>query len=132
MNKPQIALTREQMRELQSLGLDCSDASLCWCQEPNEDEYKLFLHDEFCYEAACLNPVPAYTLEDILCKLPTFLVSDSLGYILILRTGMIGYWNIDKRCELHREDFGRIIDGAFRLLKWVMQKYPDKIIRLER
>ena len=64
------ALSIEQMNHLRKLGLDTSDASLCWTQDPNGEIYSLGIHDEFCYESSYMNPVPAYTLQDILNKLP--------------------------------------------------------------
>ncbi len=64
-----IALSREQMKELAYLGVDISDASMCWVQEPNEKNFRMVVHDEYCYEMGCLNPVPAYSFEDIVIKL---------------------------------------------------------------
>ncbi len=57
------------MKELAKLGVDISDASMCWIQEPNEKNYRLVVHDEYCYEMGALNPVPAYTLQDLIIKL---------------------------------------------------------------
>lgn len=68
--KSEIALSIENMKLLEELGFDTSDASMCWCKDPNGKTYQLFLHNEFCYEASCLDPVPAYTLEDIMLKFP--------------------------------------------------------------
>lgn len=138
--EPQIALTPKQMEELKSLGLDCSDASMCWCQDPNEDEYRLFIHDEYCYEAACLHPVPAYTLEDILMKLPnTFEVEcsdsgDTWYYDLVIFPN----WNSELWHIRYKNRFGdltsvaakNIMKSAFEMLKWVLQNYPDKIKKI--
>lgn len=67
--KRRIALSIEEMNVLKSKGMDISDASMCWVREPNTDTFKLTVHDEYCYELNSLNPVPAYTLEDIILKL---------------------------------------------------------------
>lgn len=69
MKTKEIALSREQMLSLQSKGVDISDASMCWIKEPNEKNFRLVVHDEYCYELGCLNPVPAYTLQDIVMML---------------------------------------------------------------
>ena len=65
----QIALSKEHMITLRAYGMDTSDASMCWLREPNERGWFLVKHDEDCYEMGCLDPVPAYTLEDILQKI---------------------------------------------------------------
>ena len=67
--KPRVALSITEMRALQRKGIDTSDASMCWIKEPNGEGYKMTVHDEYCYEMACLDPIPAYTLEDIILKL---------------------------------------------------------------
>lgn len=67
-SKGDIALSIVQMRYLRDLGIDTSDASMCWVRDPNEGTYQLFIHDEYCHEVRSLAPEPAYTLEDILLK----------------------------------------------------------------
>lgn len=120
--KPQIALSPAEMAELQLLGLDCSDASMCWCKEPNENKYRLFIHDEYCYEAACLHPIPAYTLEDMICKLMI-----TIGWIPRVNKPII-------RWIARRFGFCAYGDSpmevAFEMLKWVLKNHPDKIKRL--
>lgn len=72
--KAGLALSIENMIVLEKLGFDISDASMCWVKDPNGKRYHLSLHDGYCYEVPCLDPVPAYTLEDILLKFPGWLV----------------------------------------------------------
>lgn len=67
--KTKIALNMKEMQTLQKMGVDTSDASMCWIMEPLTEKYGLGIHDEFCYELSCLNPIPAYTLQDIILKL---------------------------------------------------------------
>lgn len=64
-----ICLSICQMQKLKDLGVDIKDASLCWVRDP-EGNYSLSLHDEYCYEMAFMNPVPAFTLQDILKLMP--------------------------------------------------------------
>lgn len=131
--KPQIALSPEQMKELKSLGLDCSDASMCWCKEPNENKYRLFIHDEYCYEAACLKPIPAYTLEDILIKLreifPRYEIKSNMSDYFYI----ISYPTTD-RCGSFKShaSLNNPMQSAFEMLKWVLKNHPDKIKKLER
>lgn len=81
--KPQIALNPAQMAELQSLGLDCSDASMC-CIDFN-GTYAYVGGKEAEAVMDCINGkfyveiTPAYTLEDILMKLPNHLDYRGIG-----------------------------------------------------
>lgn len=66
-------LNIDQMLHLKSLGVDISNASMCWIKNPcqsdtdkNYNDYELSTHDESCYEMSCLNPIPAFNLQDIL------------------------------------------------------------------
>ncbi len=144
--KPQIALTPDQMHELQSLGLDCSDASMCWCQEPNGDEYRLFIHDEYCYEAACLNPVPAYTLEDIISKLDADITYNDViankphtfaGQPVEITpwecsySRLVGGFAALERTLCCGLCWGKTpMEAAFNALKEVQECFPDKIKKL--
>ena len=75
-------LSIEQMKHLQELGLDTSDASMYWARvshgsrvdDKSKGKWFLSLHKEFqtcgfmSYES-----IPTYTLQDILGKLPCFI-----------------------------------------------------------
>nr|WP_302400693.1 hypothetical protein [Alistipes onderdonkii] len=56
----------EQSKRLIELGVPADKASMCWVKDPNENEYYLAVHDEYCYEVACLEPIPAFTVADLL------------------------------------------------------------------
>lgn len=62
--------TIEQSCRLLELGVPAKAASMCWVKDPNEGEYSLCVHDEFCYEVAALEPVPAFTVADLQEMLP--------------------------------------------------------------
>lgn len=64
-----ICLSINQMQVLKGLGVETKDASLCWVRDP-EGNYYLSLHDESCYEMAFMNPVPAFTLQDMIDVMP--------------------------------------------------------------
>lgn len=63
--------TIEQWERLKKFGVPAKKASLCWVKDPNENEYNLAVHDECCYEIAGLEPIPAYTVADLLGMMPT-------------------------------------------------------------
>lgn len=68
----------EQSKRLIELGVPAEKASMCWVKDPNENEYYLAVHDEYCYEVACLEPVPAFTVADLLGLLPAEITYGSL------------------------------------------------------
>ena len=68
-------LSIEQMQHLQELGLDTNNASMCWIKDMEGNQH-LSVHDEYCYEASFMNPVPAYTLQDVLDALPRFVIDE--------------------------------------------------------
>lgn len=62
-------LSIEQMQHLKRLGLDTSDATMCWIKTPKGRDVA-FNDDWIDRRESLLDPIPAYTLQDILAKLP--------------------------------------------------------------
>ena len=64
-------LSREQMKHLQELGVDTSDASMCWLDfEDNEPmEVAVFVPQIMLGYATC-KIYPTYTIGDLIGKLP--------------------------------------------------------------
>lgn len=142
--KPQIALSIEQMHELQSLGLDCSDASMTWIHLGHTYNNILILstltneimqwHDGASYQS------PAYTLEDILMKLPSTLEAERTEYsdIFYYDLEIFSHWRSSlwciayKGCSDNLRSFTakNIMKCAFEMLKWVLKNHPDKIKKL--
>lgn len=144
--KPQIALTPDQMHELQSLGLDCSDASMCWING-------VLIADCDCSVMTVLRvkniPIPAYTLEDILMKLPPFIDGALLTIQKLDKRARLWQdevtWGIAyMTCEYDSEDTlsthstgarkviltNDLIVGLVDMLVWVLQNHHDKVKRL--
>ena len=71
-------LSIEQMKHLQELGVDTSDASMCWVAgedtSTDEEEWNLIIPNNF------LMPynIPTYTIGDLFRKLPSSLKCDYL------------------------------------------------------
>lgn len=118
----------EQMEHLQKLGLDTSNASMCWIKDTEGNQH-LSVHDEYCYEASFMNPIPAYTLQDVLDILPTEIkpaerrfwlridLSDECLYyyyddcnLVECRKKVIGYDGIEE-----------LIDAAYSMLCWAIE-----------
>lgn len=57
------------MQKLKELGISTKNASMCWIND-SEGNATAELHDEFCYEMSFMNPVPAFTLQDMLEIMP--------------------------------------------------------------
>ena len=70
-------LSIEQMKHLQELGVDTSDASLAWYMSPNTNQWKIKVKDKFAHEMLLrLSPeryIPTYTTGDLIEKLPKFI-----------------------------------------------------------
>lgn len=64
-----LCLSIQQMQKLKELGIETKDASMCWVKDPAGVPW-LAVHDEFCYEMSFMNPVPAFTLQDMLEMMP--------------------------------------------------------------
>lgn len=84
--------TIEQWERLKKCGVPAKKASMCWVKDPNENEYNLVVHDESCYEMACLEPIPAYTVADLLGMMPTRAASSGIILYSLMPYGIA--WSI--------------------------------------
>lgn len=149
--KPQIALSPSQMAELKSLGLDCSDASMCWITTRVNDTRLALRPDasRLLDEHLLLKLQYAYTSEDILMKLPAlidgaFLTIQKIDKRASLLQDEITWGIAYMTCEYDSKDTlsthstgarkvvmtNSLITGLFEMLKWVLRNHPNKIKRL--
>lgn len=125
-------LTREQMRELISLGVDTSDASMVWTCYPNglfESDgvnYQLEIND---YEPKKVEDpdVPAFTFLDIRKQLPKFINVGDDTYFLTLMYDVsegvvVSYCTEHINKILHSEGSSSEIEAMFKMLKWVKEE----------
>ena len=124
--KSKQVLDVQQMQHLQELGLDTSNASMCWIKD-TEGNRHLSVHDEYCYEASFMNPIPAYTLQDVLDALPKDISKDGCTWYASLyidfENNRIAYGNTDRYgFEIYHEVpiCENIIDAAYEMLCWVL------------
>ena len=123
-------LSREQMDNLKKLGVDTSDASMCWIRYDADgvvDDY-VEINDEMCYEMACAVPCPTYTIGDLIEKLPKIIGDYRL---LIDWDSEIVYYQ-DWSGEEVLDHIGEysftdrpIIDTLYDCLCWVAQNYKE-------
>ena len=114
------------MQHLQELGLDTSDASMCWIKD-TEGNRHLSVHDEYCYEASFMDPIPAYTLQDVLDALPKEISKDGCTWHASLyidfENERIAYGNTDRDgFEIYHEIMIEkdLIDAAYSMLYWTI------------
>ena len=116
-------LSIEQMKHLQRLGLDTSDASMCveWKATYEDDMVVNSLDADTNYD--CYYPI--YTLQDILDKLPTLIIISSDFYKICIELSC-GYWDIyyykSDATELISKKSENIIDVAYDMLCWCIEK----------
>ena len=53
----------ELSKELLHAGVS-ANTCLCWVKDP-EGKYQVEVHNEFCYEMSCPDPVPCYTASEL-------------------------------------------------------------------
>ena len=127
----------QQMQHLQELGLDTSNASLCWIKTPNGRD--LTFNDEWVnLEESILDPVPAYTLQDVLDALPENIYSEYIGWAKLELQAysedkwVAGYRYIDtcNRYIIYRDE-KELIDAAYKMLCWAIENGYIETIRYE-
>ena len=119
------ALSIEQMNHLRELGLDTSDASLSWHDTGKGWELKPNIRKK--------GHIPAYTLEDLLHKLPGEIEDNGFTYVLYLESGDTNRYNMGYRMcmgdELVSTNYQEYaIDAACELLVWCIE---EKYVKTE-
>lgn len=76
--KNKQVLDVKQMRHLQELGLNTTNATMVWCKYNGEKEYSHLLpKDEDVFERClAVKHIPAYTLQDVLDALPNIVLDE--------------------------------------------------------
>ena len=122
-------LSREQMKHLQELGVDTSDASMAWFMSPKTNQWKIKAKNNFTHELLLrLSPeryIPTYTAGDLFRKLPSSLKCDYLNSWIAIHTDGCDDPLISASYEFEYNDIkgkqvGDTIEEAlYNLLCWV-------------
>lgn len=115
-----ICLSIDQMRQLKELGVETKDASMCWVRDP-EGKYTLSIHDEYCYEMSFMNPVPAFTLQDMIEMMPDRIYHGAYEFYFYILKNDMGYV-VKYSCGSNlaiKFDRESILDAAFSMLVWL-------------
>lgn len=130
-------LSIKQMKHLQELGVDTSDASMCWKTFPTEtgyydyqgyhetniqDEAELVLDKEIDDDAEY---IPTYTIGDLIEKLPKYFHAKENPIEMCAINGRsafaVDYFNIAKSCK--KDD--TIKNALYKSLCWVAEKHKE-------
>ena len=132
-------LSIEQMKHLQELGVDTSDASMYWvrakriigkqknnCIDRDMGKWKLSLSKSMVLPAAwAVESVPTYTIGDLIEKLPKYFHAkeNPIEMCAINESGAfaVDYFNIAKSCE--KDD--TIKNALYKSLCWVAEKHKE-------
>lgn len=123
-------LSIEQMKRLQELGLDTSDASIYWARlshgsrldDKSKGDWFLSLQKEFMVCGfASYEVIPTYTLQDILDKLPCFLDRCVLTLQKLVNTWTCLYMEPYTCSILELKESEELIDAAYEMLCWVIE-----------
>ena len=123
-----------QMQHLQELGLDTSNASMCWLKTPNGRD--LTFNDEWInLEESILDPVLAYTLQDVLDALPIQIeipLHPECGKFeirikrMVFNTGKVMHSVVYERSDYINwfvlQSHEELIDAAYEMLCWVIEQ----------
>ena len=129
--KTEQILSVEQTKHLQELGLDMSDASIYWARvshgsriyDKSKGKWFMSLQKEFqtcgfiSYET-----LPTYTLQDILNKLPESIQIYDLYIFKKVELWWLKYVDVTNNGTVHLEKMPRLIDAAYYMLCWCIQK----------
>lgn len=121
--KQKQVLSIKQMKYLQDLGLDTSDASMCveWKESDENNKVVNSLDADTNYDYY----YPTYTLQDILDKLPHYLnpfPSKQILFAWMIERDTIAYRNVESvdDCLKHFTD-NSLIDAAYEMLCWCIE-----------
>lgn len=129
--KTEQILSVEQTKHLQELGLDMSDASIYWARvshgssiyDKSKGKWFMSLQKEFqtcgfiSYET-----LPAYTLQDILNKLPESIQIYDLYIFKKVELWWLKYVDVTNNGTVHLEKMPRLMDAAYYMLCWCIQR----------
>lgn len=127
-------LSIKQMRHLQELGLDTSDASMYWARVchgsriNDNTKGKWFLSLQKTFQTCGFTryeTLPTYTLQDILGKLPQYIhpfASKRIKFTWVLEKDTIAYRNIEYfyDCFKYFTD-DSLINAAYDMLCWCIE-----------
>ena len=124
-------LSIEQMKHLQELGVDTSDASMCWLKYTKTDgvvRYLINVNDISCHAMPFMEVFPTYSIGDLIEKLPK---SADFGDLLIeFCNSDLGYgdWDCNELYDIEAlQNFKDkpLKNALYDLLCWVAETHKE-------
>lgn len=134
MKLEEQVLNREQMAHLEELGVDTSNASMCWVADNegnSEEDWHVTIPNNFLMP---YNTIPTYTIGDLEEKLPKTLRSETLFSWLVLSTDgcndplYSAYYEFEYGDIVGKQTGDTSIEARYKLLCWVA-KYHKELIK---
>lgn len=126
--KSKQVLSIDQMKHLRELGLDTSDASMHWQFLPTVESFSngvLALEERptlFVSQPNMKHEYPAYTLQDILDKLPSYITYNDEEYQLQILPPCICYRYVNYTFDdLDYKNNADILENAYNMLCWCIE-----------
>ena len=125
-------LSREQMKHLQELGVDTSDASLAWFMSPNTNQWKIKAKNNFTHELLLRlsheRYIPTYTTGDLIEKLPKNI--DGSCLLIEFCASDLGYgdWDCGELYGINaQQKFNdkSLKEALYDLLCWVAENHKE-------
>ncbi len=118
------------MNHLRKLGLDTRDASFCWSVRTGLPNLLLPYNDEVFERCAVTMTMPAYTLQDILDKLPEEIGVERRRYWLCIdmADARMFYFTDDFQMpgaslwNTYFRDGKTLLDAAYEMLVWCIEE----------
>ena len=124
-------LSIEQMKHLQELGVDTSDASMCWLDfEDNEPMEVVVFIPEVVLGYTIHKFYPTYSIGDLIEKLPKHIDSWNDNRIVIEGDEDVDYWyavykNRYEDAETEYFDSENLLTALYNLLCWVAENHKE-------
>ena len=124
-------LSIEQMKHLQELGVDTSDASMCWLKYTGTDgvvRYLINANDISCHVMPFMEAFPTYSIGDLIEKLPK---STDFGDLFIeFCNSDLGYgdWDCSELYDIEAlQNFKDkpLKNALYDLLCWVAENHKE-------
>lgn len=124
--KTEQVLSIEQMKHLQGLGLDTSNASMCLCcfRENIDEEWELEIYEDVINQkrdSTFWEIIPTFTLQDIMQKLPPFINICMLHIYPAADLWYFVYMDSYTRTILSTKYSPDIMNAAYQMLCWVIE-----------
>ena len=128
-------LSREQMAHLRELGIDTSDASLCWDWSDEDGGWVLGFMNPLLQEISnppySEGPFPAYTTGDLFRKLPSSLKCDYLNSWIAIHTDgcddplISASYEFEYNNNKGKQVGDTIEEALYNLLCWVAENHKE-------